>query len=53
MLRTEYNDKTIIVEILAKPFNNIKSINYIIKQDDKCNFMPENPNLFLHLLSVS
>src|SRR5215831_16031198 len=35
MIRAEYSDKKLIAEILAKSFNDNKSVNYIVKQDAK------------------
>ena len=35
MIRAEYSDKKLISEILAKSFNDNKSVNYIVKQDGK------------------
>lgn len=35
MIRAEYSDKKLIAEILAKSFNENKSVNYIVKQDGK------------------
>jgi hypothetical protein len=35
MIRAEYSDKELIAEILAKSFNDNKSVNYIVKQDEK------------------
>jgi ribosomal protein S18 acetylase RimI-like enzyme len=33
MLKAEYKDKPLVVNILAKSFNDNKSVNYIIQQD--------------------
>ncbi len=35
MIRADYKDKELIVDILTNSFNDNKSVNYIIKQDDK------------------
>ena len=35
MIKAEYKDKDLIVKILASPFDDNKSVNYIIKQDKK------------------
>ena len=35
MIRAEYQDKQLIVNILTSSFENNKSVNYIIKQDSK------------------
>ena len=35
MIKAEYNDKPRIVEILTNSFEDNKSVNYILKQDDK------------------
>lgn len=35
MMAANYNDKPIVVDILAKSFNDNKSVNYIVKQDSK------------------
>ena len=35
MRRADYSDKNLIVNILAKSFDNNKSVNYIVKQDKK------------------
>jgi hypothetical protein len=35
MIRAQYSDKRLIADILAKSFNDNKSVNYIVKQDDK------------------
>ena len=35
MVKAGYNDKAISVDILSRSFNDNKSVNYIIKQDDK------------------
>lgn len=35
MIRAEYTDKELIVDILTSSFDDNKSVNYIIKQDNK------------------
>lgn len=35
MIKATYNDKAIVVDILAKSFDTNKSVNYVIKQDTK------------------
>lgn len=35
MQKANYNDKPLVIEILAKSFNSNSSVNYIIKQDSK------------------
>ena len=35
MIRSEYQDKQLIVDILTNSFENNRSVNYIIKQDSK------------------
>lgn len=35
MIRAEYQDKQLIVDILTRSFENNRSVNYIIKQDNK------------------
>jgi hypothetical protein len=35
MIRADYNDKDRVVNIIANSFADIKSVNYIIKQDKK------------------
>jgi ribosomal protein S18 acetylase RimI-like enzyme len=35
MIRAEYRDKSLIVDILSRSFDDNKSVNYIIKQDKK------------------
>ncbi len=35
MIRAEYKDKERIVDILARSFDDNKSVNYIVKQDKK------------------
>ncbi len=35
MIRAEYKDRNRIINILAKSFDDNKSVNYIIKQDKK------------------
>ena len=35
MIEANYNDKTLIVDIITSSFNDNKSVNYIIKQDSK------------------
>ena len=35
MIRAVYSDKHLVVEILTKSFSTNKSVNYIVKQDDK------------------
>lgn len=35
MIRAELKDKELIVDILAKSFNDNKSVNYIVKQDER------------------
>lgn len=35
MIKADYNDKALVVDILVKSFNDNKSVNYIIKQDGK------------------
>jgi GNAT superfamily N-acetyltransferase len=35
MIRAEYNDKALIIDILTNSFQDNKSVNYIIKQDGK------------------
>lgn len=35
MIRANYSDKELIVDILAKSFDDNKSVNYIVKQDNK------------------
>lgn len=35
MIRADYKDKNLVVNILARSFDNNKSVNYIIKQDSK------------------
>ena len=35
MMKAGYDDKAVVVNILVESFNNNKSVNYIIKQDDK------------------
>ena len=35
MIRTNYKDKELIVNILARSFDQNKSVNYIVKQDNK------------------
>ncbi|HEX5152811.1 MAG TPA: GNAT family N-acetyltransferase [Parafilimonas sp.] len=35
MIRADYSDKKLIAEILANSFSDNKSVNYIIKQDEK------------------
>jgi hypothetical protein len=35
MIRADNSDKKLIAEILAKSFNDNKSVNYIVKQDEK------------------
>ena len=34
MIRAEYTDKNLIVDILTKSFNDNQSVNYVIKQDN-------------------
>lgn len=35
MIRASYSDKDLVVDILSQSFNDNKSVNYIVKQDDK------------------
>jgi GNAT superfamily N-acetyltransferase len=35
MIRAAHSDKELIIDILAKSFDNNKSVNYIVKQDSK------------------
>lgn len=35
MIRANYKDKELIVNILAHSFDQNKSVNYIVKQDNK------------------
>ncbi len=35
MKRAEYNDKSLVVDILTKSFDTNQSVNYIVKQDQK------------------
>ena len=35
MIRAEYNDRSRVVDILTTSFDDNKSVNYIIKQDNK------------------
>ncbi len=35
MKKAEYNDKALLVDILSKSFESNKSVNYIVKQDEK------------------
>jgi len=35
MIRAAYSDKKLVAAMLAKSFNNNKSVNYIVKQDAK------------------
>lgn len=35
MKKAEYNDKTLVVDILTKSFDTNQSVNYIVKQDQK------------------
>ena|ERR1035437_2897454 len=35
MIRAEYNDKNLVVNILAESFDVNQSVNYVIRQDNK------------------
>ena len=35
MIRADYSDKDLVVDILSKSFDDNKSVNYIVKQDGK------------------
>lgn len=35
MKKAEYNDKSLVVDILTKSFDTNQSVNYIVKQDEK------------------
>lgn len=35
MIKAKHNDKALIVDILVKSFDNNKSVNYIVKEDNK------------------
>jgi hypothetical protein len=35
MTRANYNEKSRVVDILTQSFENNKSVNYIVKQDEK------------------
>ncbi len=35
MRKAEYSDKNLVIDILAKSFDNNQSVNYIVKQDQK------------------
>lgn len=35
MIKANYNDKNLIINILTKSFDSNQSVNYIVKQDKK------------------
>ena len=35
MIKAEYHDKSLVVDILTKSFDTNQSVNYIVKQDEK------------------